>query len=183
MRYHLPFLSLAVAILKSCVFSLHKVRFHHSSCLHSNTPVCDGLRPVVAGSNLARSLTAFSFPAEQASHFCPCSNRANGLIFFSQLLHSSQVKTWQLMQLTSLCIFRLDKMSLKNLYVFLNIATNFSFCCWALKCNSSKSEFKTIKDLQEKQMVGWLCFLMVWGFFPFGGGFERTRDAGLYCSA
>lgn len=149
MRYHLPFFSLAASVLKSCTFSLHEVRFHHGSCLHSSTSVCDRLLPVVAGSNLAWSFTAFSFLTEQASHFCPNSNRANRLIFFSQLLHCSQVKTWQLMQLISLCIFRLDKMSclFKNLYIFPNIATNFSFCCWALKCNSSKSEFKTIKDL------------------------------------
>lgn len=36
-------------------------------------------KTVVTGSNLAPSLTAFSLLTEQASHFCPDSNRA-GLV-------------------------------------------------------------------------------------------------------
>lgn len=148
MRYHLPFLSLAAAALKSYIISLHQARFHRSSCLHSSTSVCDDFRPVVAGSNSAWSLTAVSFLTEQASHFCP-----NVIWSIRVITDSSPVAKSKLDSLCSwyLCIFRLDKMSLKNLYIyiyiFLNIATKFSFCCWALKCNSSKSEFKTIKNL------------------------------------
>lgn len=64
-------------------FSLHTVRFHHGSYLHSGTSVCDRLRPEVTGSNLSPSLTAFSFLTEEGIPFMPQFCRANRLIFFT----------------------------------------------------------------------------------------------------
>lgn len=164
MRYHLHFLSLAAAALKSCIFSLHKARFHQSSCLHSSTSVCDEFRPVVAGSNLAWCLTAVSFLTEQPSHFCPNIIWSVRVVFvFSQILRCSQVKTWQLYAVDIYAFLDLIKCVLKNLYIyiFLNIATKFSFCCWALKCNSSQNLKQSRTCMKNKLLVGW-----VWGFFP-----------------
>lgn len=42
-----------------------------------------------------------------------------------------------------------------------------------------KSEFKTIKNFYEKQIVGWLGLR----FFSLWGTLERTMNADMYCSA
>lgn len=180
MRYHLHFLSLAAAALKSCIFSLHKARFHQSSCLHSSTSVCDEFRPVVAGSNLAWCLTAVSFLTEQPSHFCPNIIWSVRVVFvFSQILRCSQVKTWQLYAVDIYAFLDLIKCVLKNLYIYI---PEYSYQVFFLLLGFEvqfKSEFKTIKNLYEKQIVGWLGLR----FFPSEVPFERTTNADIYCSA
>lgn len=94
----------------------------------------------MADSHLAPSSGAFSCLTKQAAHLYPHSNNANRLICFCSCFAVAKSKV------DSLCSgylhFRLDKTSLKNIYVFVNIANDFSLCCWDLKCNSRSQNLK-----------------------------------------